>query len=187
AYTPPSLALSLATVSVSFDGGGLSLPGRIHFVSPGQINVQIPWEFQGQSSVQMKVTFLGYMSSYVYTVPLATYSPGVFGVVDFQTGAIGSTKAGNTIEIFMNGLGPVTTTPASGEPTPAQPLPSTGVTPSVTIGGTPAQVIFSGLAPGFVGLYQVNATLPANTPSGTQPLVVSIGGVAAQTINLTVQ
>ena len=51
-----SLPVALSDVSVSFDGGGLSLPGHIHFVSPGQINVQIPWEFQGQSSVAMKVT-----------------------------------------------------------------------------------------------------------------------------------
>ena len=36
----------------------MSLPGHIHFVSPGQINVQIPWEFQGQTSVGMKVTLV---------------------------------------------------------------------------------------------------------------------------------
>ena len=57
----PSLPVSLGQVSVSFDGGGKSLPGHFHFVSPGQINVQIPWEFQGQSSVQMKVTLYGYL------------------------------------------------------------------------------------------------------------------------------
>ena len=51
-----SLPVALSDASVSFDGGGLSLPGHIHFVSPGQINVQIPWEFQGQTSVAMKVT-----------------------------------------------------------------------------------------------------------------------------------
>src|ERR1035441_9427453 len=68
-----SLPVSLGLVSVSFDGGGKSLPGHIHFVSPEQINVQIPWEFQGQSSVQMKVTLLPYwfIWSALYTVPLA--------------------------------------------------------------------------------------------------------------------
>ena len=67
---------------MSFDGGGKSLPGHFHFVSPGQINVQIPWEFQGQSSVKMKVTLYGYLWGDVYTVPLATYSPGIFAVTD---------------------------------------------------------------------------------------------------------
>src|ERR1039457_4233714 len=72
-----SLPVSLGTVSVSFDGGGLSLPGHISFVSPGQVNVQIPWEFQGQSSVKMAVS-VGYIPSAVYTVPLNTDSPGIF-------------------------------------------------------------------------------------------------------------
>ena len=76
-----SLPVALSDVSVSFDGGGLSLPGHIHFVSPGQINVQIPWEFQGQSSVAMKVT-VSFLPSDVYTVPLAPVSPGVFAIVD---------------------------------------------------------------------------------------------------------
>jgi minor extracellular serine protease Vpr len=184
----PSLPVSLSNVAVSFDGGGLSLPGRVYFVSPGQVDVQIPWEFQGQTSVQMKVTALGYMSSYVYTVPLATYSPGIFAVVDSQSGAVGSAKRGDTLVIYMNGLGPVSSTPSSGDPTPStQPLASTGVSPSVTIGGSTAQVLFSGLTPGSIGLYQVNATIPSNAPTGTQPLVVTIAGVASQPVNLAVQ
>src|ERR1039458_1490962 len=47
-YSTPYLPVALSTVSVSFDGGGLSLPGHLHFVSPGQINVQVPWEFQSE-------------------------------------------------------------------------------------------------------------------------------------------
>ena len=44
--------------------------------------MQIPWEFQGQSSVEMKVTLYGYLWGDVYTVPLTTYSPGIFAVTD---------------------------------------------------------------------------------------------------------
>ncbi len=183
----PALPISLSNVAVSFDGGGLSLPGHIFFVSPGQVDVQIPWEFQGQTSVQMKVTALGYMSSLIYTVPLATYSPGVFAVVDFETNAVGTAKRGDTLIIYANGLGPVSNTPASGDPTPAQPLPGTSVSPTVTIGGSIAKVIFSGLTPGNVGLYQVNATIPTDAPTGSQPLVVTIGGVVSQAVNITVQ
>src|SRR6185369_4495642 len=75
------LPVSLSDVSVNFDGGGLSLPGHIHFVSPGQINVQIPWEFAGQSSVAMKVT-TSFLPSFIYTVPLNQYSPGIFEFTD---------------------------------------------------------------------------------------------------------
>jgi len=124
-----SLPVSLGTVSVSFDGGGLSLPGHLSFVSPGQVNVQIPWEFQGQSSVQMTV-WVGYIPSAVYTVPLNTYSPGIFefsdnghlsaaatdanGVVFTQANPA---KRGQTIVLYVNGLGPVDHQPPSGEPT----------------------------------------------------------------------
>jgi uncharacterized protein (TIGR03437 family) len=48
-------------------------------------------------------------------------------------------------------------------------------------------VQFSGLAPGFVGLYQVNAVVPADAPAGIQPLVVSIGGVSSQTSQLNIR
>ena len=49
------------------------------------------------------------------------------------------------------------------------------------------QVLFSGLAPGFVGLYQVNAIVPPNAPTGNQPMVVTVNGVASPSANLPVQ
>src|ERR1039457_2036386 len=93
-FSTPYLPVSLSTVSVSFDGGGLSLPGHLHFVSPGQINVQIPWEFQGQSSVAMKVTIAGNtadLQSTVYTVPLANYAPAFFLNIGTMADALDNT------------------------------------------------------------------------------------------------
>jgi uncharacterized protein (TIGR03437 family) len=183
------LPVSLAGIAVSFDGGGLSLPGHLHFVSPGQINVQIPWEFQGQSSVRMKVTYEDFLNSAVYTVPLASASPGSFGILDQNYAAVSSTNAakrGQVIQIFANGLGPVNGHPASGDPAPATQILPCNANPAVTIGGVPATVAFCGLAPGFVGLYQLNVTVPSNTSTGTQPLVISTGGNSA-TINLPVE
>ena len=87
---------------------------------PGQINVQIPWEFQGQSSVQMKVTLYGYLWGSLYTVPLATYSPGIFAVTDGVNNAVISAsnpaKRGGSIVIYANGLGPLSTPQSSGDP-----------------------------------------------------------------------
>ena len=188
--TTPSLPVSLAAVSISFDGGGLSLPGHIHFVSPGQINVQIPWEFQGQSSVQMKVTAGSFLWSKLYTVPLATYSPGVFAITDIAGAVISQAnpaKRGQSIIVYANGMGPVDQKVASGDPTPlTQPLSNTRVTPSVTIGGSTAQVGFSGLTPGSVGLYQLNVAVPADAQTGTQQMKISIGGIDLL-MNLQVQ
>ena len=185
-----SLPVALSDVSVSFDGGGLSLPGHISYVSPGQINVQIPWEFQGQSSVAIKVIVSGLPSS-VYTVPLAPASPGVFAIVDATSGAVVTAgtpvKRGDALVIYANGLGAVSNQPASGEPSPAQPLAATSVTPGVTIGGSTAPLIFSGLTPGSVGLYQVNVTVPSNAPTGSQPLVIALSGINSQAVSVLVQ
>jgi len=196
------LPVSLAAVSVSFDGGGLSLPGHLFFVSPGQVDVQIPWEFQGQPSVSMKVSVGGnawFLQSDVYTLSLATYCPNFFirsgtvAAIDFTLGAIVSQSAparrGDIVELYANGLGPVTnqSTVVSGQPSPLTPLAQTPTTPTVTIGGVNAPVSFSGLAPNLVGLYQVNITVPPNAPSGMQPVVLTIGGVSTPVAELPVQ
>ena len=190
-----SLPISLSQVSVSFDGGGLSLPGHLHFVSSGQVNAQIPWEFQGQSSVQMKVT-MGGLQSAVYTLPLAPTSPGIFEIAgvaaaeDANYAVIGpnhSAVRGQPIAIFVNGLGPVSNTPGSGEPSSAQNLSQTPSFPTVTIGGANAQVAFSGLTPGVVGLYQINVTVPTAIPAGNAQVVVTMGGVSSKASVLPVQ
>jgi uncharacterized protein (TIGR03437 family) len=60
--------------------------------------------------------------------------------------------------------------------------------PTVTIGGVPALVTFSGLAPGFAGLYQVNAQVPSGTASGSSiSVVIGIGGVQSNTVTIAVQ
>jgi uncharacterized protein (TIGR03437 family) len=184
------LPVSLGQVSVSFDAGDLSIPGNFHFISPTQINVQIPWEFAGQSSVKMKVTLYGYLWSEVYDVPLATYSPGIFAVTDGTNNAVVNTgnpaKRGGSIVIYANGLGPVSVPQTSGGPSSTTQLVGTNAGPSVTIGGVSGTIIFSGLTPGSVALYQVNVGIPANAPTGTQPLRLSIGGQDVS-VNVVVQ
>jgi minor extracellular serine protease Vpr len=196
AYSGTSLPVSLSYGSVTFDAPGLSLPGHLQFVSPGQVNVQIPWEFQGLTSVQMSVAS-NYLYSDYYTVPLAAYSPGFFpyagnaAAIDFEAGSIVTSatpaKRGHTVELFVNGLGAVSTTPASGDPASTTALSNTLATPTVTLGGVNLPVSFSGLAPGFVGLYQVNALLPADAPTGSQQLVITIGGISSAPATLPVQ
>jgi len=58
----------------------------------------------------------------------------------------------------------------------------------VTIGGVTANVQFSGLAPGYVGLYQVNAQVPAGSATGSSVSVtISMGGVTSNTVTMAVQ
>jgi len=203
AYSTTYLPLSLANVSVGFDvpGRQQSYPARLHFVSPGQINVQVPWELAGLASANMKVS-IGDFSSSTVPVPLNDYSPAAFEYTDAGSGrllaaaldqnfalvtAANPVRRGAAVQLYTNGMGPVDNRPPSGEPAGAQPLSSCRVTPEVTIGGRNAQVLFCGLAPGFVGLYQVNATVPSDAPAGIQPLVMRVGGVTSKTSALPVQ
>lgn len=202
-YSTTYLPLSLATVSVGFDvpGRTLSYPGRIHFVSPGQINVQVPWELAGLPSVDMKVS-VGDYSSAIFRVALNDYSPAVFEYTDPGSGRLltaaldqrfglvtsaNPVRRGEAVQIYANGIGPVDNQPVSGEPASTIILSNCRTAPEVTIGGRPAQVLFCGLAPGFVGLYQINATVPADAPTGIQPLEIRSGGVTSKTASLPVQ
>jgi uncharacterized protein (TIGR03437 family) len=170
-------------------------------VSEGQINVQVPWELRGNASAQMKVS-INDTSSELFNVPLADHSPAVFEYTDQgsgrKLGAILDSRYGlvsganparrnDIIQVYANGLGPVDNQPASGEPSSSSPVSSTRSTPEVTIGGQRAEVIFSGLAPGIVGLYQLNVRVPANAASGIQPLVITINGIASKESSVPIQ
>ena len=78
--------------------------------------------------------------------------------------------------------------PATGAPAPGSPdLAETPTKPTVTIGGVAADVWFSGLTPGTVGLYQVDASVPQGVqPGGAVPVVISIGGVQSNTVTIAV-
>jgi uncharacterized protein (TIGR03437 family) len=194
----PYLPIALNQVTVSFDNPNLSVPGHIVFVSPGQVNVQVPWELQGQSSVQIKVSVTD-SSGVVYTLPLGTYSPALFEIpsggqslaaaLDENNNIVTASNpvaGGHVVQLFANGLGPVNNQPASGDPAPTSPLATTTSTPVVTIGGTNALVTFSGMTPGNAGLYQVNAVVP-NTGTGLQTVTIAIGGVLSPASLLPVE
>jgi uncharacterized protein (TIGR03437 family) len=59
---------------------------------------------------------------------------------------------------------------------------------SVSIGGIDSEVYFAGLAPGFVGLYQINVRVPPTAPTGAAvPLTVTVAGATSNTATLTIQ
>jgi len=190
------LPLSMDFASVSFDvpSAGISLPGYMEFVSPTQVNVFVPWELAGQSSVQVKVTVDEGSYSNVVSVPLATYFPGFllyntniaiaqdsnYNLISFANPAV----RGQTITLYAGGLGPVTNPPIDGNAASTTQLSNTVTLPVVTIGGQTAKVLFSGLAPGLIGLYQVNATVPAGIAAGNQPITISIGGATSPTASV---
>jgi uncharacterized protein (TIGR03437 family) len=97
-------------------------------------------------------------------------------------------QRGEYLSIYCTGLGPVANQPVNGAASPANPLSTTMNTPAVTIGGVAAPVSFSGLAPGFVALYQVNVQVPDNAPTGNEvSVVLTIGGATSNTVTVAVQ
>jgi uncharacterized protein (TIGR03437 family) len=196
----PVLPLHIDYVTVSFDvpSAGISVAAHPTYVSPGQVNIQVPWELQGQASAQMKVTVNGDLIGNVVNVPLAAASPAFFtnsgnvaDALDANYKLIGTSNPavrGQTISLYANGLGAVSNPPASGDPaTKSSPFSTTVQTPTVMIGGQPATVSFSGLAPGYAGLYQLNVSVPANIGAGVQQITVSAGGVTSPVATLPVQ
>ena len=78
-------------------------------------------------------------------------------------------------------------TPASGDAASLTTLSPTVIKPAVTIGGFDSTVIFSGLAPGFIGLYQINVTVPAAVATGTVDLTVLSNGVTSNTAKIPIR
>jgi uncharacterized protein (TIGR03437 family) len=81
----------------------------------------------------------------------------------------------------------VTNPPPDGTAALTNPLSQTVTTPSVSIGGASATVLYSGLAPFAVGLYQVNAVVPSSAPSGDAvPVIVTVDTVASNPVTVAV-
>jgi len=185
--------------------GGVSVP--LFFVSPIQINFQVPYfNISGPTATNLTVTEETLTTTIAVTV--TPYAPGLYTTNAQGTGQAAAIIAGTSttaapsgalpgsrpaqkgefVSLYCTGLGAVSHRPALGAPSPSNPLATTGATPTVTVGGVNASVSFSGLAPGYVGLYQVNIQVPATAPSGDAvPVVLSIGGVTSNTVTIAVQ
>ncbi len=89
--------------------------------------------------------------------------------------------------MFATGLGGGSPAVATGQLPLANPLSTTVAIPVATIGGIPAEVAASLLAPGLVGVAQVNLIVPGGTPSGMQAVQLSVDGVLSNQVMINVQ
>lgn len=196
---PVPEALKHASVTFDFPENKLSAAGRLFFVSSRQINVQIPWELAGLNFAVVKAR-IGDAYSETVRLDLADAAPGIFdypsgnlrfGIVTHADGSLATpanpARSGAAAVIYMTGNGPLDAAQATGEAASTTSLARTRQTPVVRIGGRQAKVAFSGLTPGFVGLYQVNATIPAGLPGGNLELTVAVNGIAGNTVMLPVR
>jgi len=187
-------ALSTTVGGVSVTVGGLAAP--IFYTSSGQIDLQIPSELQANRQYQVIVNNNG-----VYSKPepinTTTVQPGVaafsdgtviaqdvnFHLINAQNPA----HPGNIITLYLTGMGATNPPVPTGMLAPSSPPAVTVIQPQVTIDGVAANISFSGLTPGGVGLYQINVQIPSGARSGNLPIVVSQSGIAGNTTTVSVQ
>jgi len=143
-------------------------------ISGSEIQVQIPWDLPpGTAAVALAAE--GELSNTIDT-PVADAAPAILAVVraDGAPVSAGSpAAAGEMVTLYAAGVGSVDTYIATGDRAPAGRLIRTTEIPVVSIGADQARVVFAGLSPGFVGLYQINAILPVNLSSG-QSVMLSV-------------
>ena len=190
------LPTTLLNDSVIVNGANVPLFAVDNVNGQQQFNFQIPWEVGVGSQAAVAVSNNGTTSA-VVSVPVLEAQPGifnynvggnVFGAIlhaNYQPADTGHpARTGETVLIYCTGLGMVSSPPADGASSNGQP---TILTPTVTIGGAQAAVSFSGLAPGFVGLYQINAVVPSGLASGNQKVVITEGGSTSNVVLLPIQ
>ena len=177
---------------------GVPLP--VLFVSNSQINGQLPFNVNGNAQMTL-YTPGGISDNFNFTILPA--APSIFrtGIAGPQTGLATITRAdngelvtptnpvhpGDSIIIWATGLGLTSPPIDAGQPAPSEPLPSAIIQPRVQLGGVTLNVLYAGLVPGSVGLYQINATVPnKGVPQGLEiPLLITQGGNST-TLNLRV-
>jgi adhesin/invasin len=97
-------------------------------------------------------------------------------------------QEGHAVVLYCAGLGPVSPSVPEGAAAPLEPLSQTSNPVTLTIGGQQATVLFAGLAPGFAGLYQVNALVPAGVEKGPEvPVILSLAGQPSPPVTLPMQ
>jgi uncharacterized protein (TIGR03437 family) len=108
-----------------------------------------------------------------------------------QDGRVNSASAparrGQVLVIYATGQGAVSPSVEDGVAAPAVPLAVTPSLPEVSVGGRPAVVQFSGLAPGFAGLWQINVVIPADAPAGAAAPLVITQGLASRPLSVALQ
>jgi uncharacterized protein (TIGR03437 family) len=160
----------------------------VFYATPRQLNFFVPLQTPEGAATLVVRTAAG--SSEPIRVDVAPTQPGLFfdtasgygAVLVAGTGRVTQVQPagrGETVEIYATGLGAVRDS--------ARGLQETTAVPQVQIGGLPAEVTFSGLAPGFTGLYQINAVVPNGVAAGGQTLSLSLNGARANDVRIAIR
>ncbi|MFN0100883.1 MAG: hypothetical protein ACKV2U_02210 [Bryobacteraceae bacterium] len=189
------LPSSLAGTTVTVGGRTAPIFNVVNINGQEQISVQLPVDAVPGPAIPV-VLNNGFATA---TVPLnlTAVQPGIFTIDGSQAAALHAdfslvsgaqpASSGETIIVFCTGLGVVNPSVATGAAASATILSTTVAAYTATIAGQNATVVFSGLAPGFVALGQVNLVVPPGTPPGVQDLVLRSGGSTSNVAKIQVR
>jgi uncharacterized protein (TIGR03437 family) len=183
--------------SISVKVNNVAAP--LYYISPGQINFQVPWATPTSGTVNVAVLVNG-GSTNTASVTVGTAAPGLFydptsgdaivqNTPDYSLNtAANPAPRGGTIVAYLTGTGPVS--PAAKDGTLAPTDGTLIVAQSVVtakIGSEAATVSFTGLTPGFIGLAQMNIVVPTTLTPGVYPLTVTIDGQTSNSATIAVK
>ncbi|HEV3199066.1 MAG TPA: IPT/TIG domain-containing protein [Bryobacteraceae bacterium] len=192
--TASSMPLPISLNGTSITINGIAAP--LAFASSTQISAQVPFETKvGTATLLIQV---GTVPSLPVTFEVTAAAPGVLTTPqsihavtqNYPDGTLNSpenpARPGQYVAVYLTGQGLVDHPVATGAAAPTSPLSLPLAPVLVQVGGKVADIGFAGLAPGFVGLMQLDIVIP-EVDAGEQPLDVSIGGVAANRTVLSVK
>src|SRR5688572_6283712 len=201
------LSTQLSGVTVTFNGTAAPLKDVVHSAAGDQINAQVPWEALSagsQSGTAQVVVSRNGVTSAPLAVNIGSSAPGIFtfpgglgqavaygnsdGVIAAPvnaglpfTSAPARIADPQTLVILCTGLGPVDPPVATGANANDGRLHQTVTVPQVLVGGVAANVVFSGMTPQFVGVYQLNIVIANGTPTGNAvPLQIVMNGITSR-------
>jgi uncharacterized protein (TIGR03437 family) len=156
-------------------------PVPLLYVGETQINFYVPAGLPAGTATLAVVTPSGV--TVTTAVDVVAVQPGIFPGAVLHAGTTVSAvtnpvHAGDYLEIYCTGMG---ATKALGG------MQSTLLTPTVFVGDTPVQPVYSGLAPGIVGLYRVDVQVPAGLAPGPQPVILEVSLQHSNVVNILVQ
>ena len=188
----PQIYASTIPLPTRLSGVSVIVNGRaapLVFINPTQINFQMPFETP-PGPVKVIAETNGVPSA-SFTFQVQPVEPGLFVALNNADGSPNGpahpASPGDFLVVYMTGQGPVSHPVLDGIPTPNPPPLFTATKPyTAKIGQTNADVTFLGLSPGFAGLAQADVQVP-QLAEGSYPLVITVGGVASNTLTVSVK
>jgi uncharacterized protein (TIGR03437 family) len=161
------LGSGLTGSSVTLNGSQI----RVLAAYPNLIDVQIPWETPlGNASLQVfpasPTPFQQVLPlQIVASQPAVAFPSPIAGNFTGLNSSSTPAHGGDDITFYLTGLGAVAVPVADGAPSPSSPLPLLRNPITVTYGTAPISVLYAGLAPALIGVYQVTVQLPQKIPN----------------------